>query len=166
MAPARHIRPTARQKLEKAQEREIVVVSSTARGLVAGSTLLIPTPLDVDGIIREIPHGAVTTSAEIRKALAARHGADAACPLCTGIFVRISAEAAMEDEAEGRPDITPFWRVLAERGRLNPKLPGGVEEQARRLRREGFTILPGTGKQPPQVANFQAAVFSPTKVGA
>lgn len=65
----------------------------------------------------------------------------------------------MAGEAGGRQGlpkvipITPWWRVLKEGGKLNPKCPGGVEEQAKRLRAEGHELIPGKGKQPPKVAD-------------
>lgn len=49
--------------------------------------------------------------------------------------------------------VTSWWRTLKAEGELNPKFPGGVAAQARLLRAEGHTILPGKGKKPPQVAD-------------
>ena len=72
-------------------------------------------------------------------------------PLVTGIFVRIAAEAAEEDAAAGKTEITPYWRVVKEDGSLNPKFPGGVQRQQEHLREEGHRIIPGSGKRPPRV---------------
>ncbi|MBA7663675.1 hypothetical protein ES703_71722 [subsurface metagenome] len=77
------------------------------------------------------------------------------CPLTTGIFANIAARAAEEAAAEGRKDITPYWRTLKSRGELNEKYPGGVETQAAHLREEGHTIEPGKGKKPPKVKEFE-----------
>jgi hypothetical protein len=33
----------------------------------------------------------------------------------------------VEDEAEGRKHITPFWRTLKFQGELNPKYPAGIQ---------------------------------------
>jgi len=38
---------------------------------------------------------------------------------------------------------------------LNPKYPGGIMAQSKRLKEEGHTILPGKGKKPPQVKDFE-----------
>src|SRR5580658_5091448 len=65
-------------------------------------TFVIPAPMEVNELMRRVPKGRVTTIDEIRKALARRHGATIACPIATGIFAWISANAAAEDEAEGR----------------------------------------------------------------
>jgi hypothetical protein len=51
--------------------------------------MLIPTALEVDGMIRKIPRGQVSTLAEIRKRLARWHDVDVTCPLVTGIFLRM-----------------------------------------------------------------------------
>jgi hypothetical protein len=56
--------------------------------------MLIPTALEVDGMIRKIPRGQVSTLAQIRKRLARWHDVDVTCPLVTGIFLRTVAEAA------------------------------------------------------------------------
>ena len=51
--------------------------------------------------------------------------------------------------------MAPYWRVTKSDGSLNPKFPGGVEAQARRLEAEGHKIeLSRTGK-PKKVRNFE-----------
>ena len=76
----------------------------------------------------------------------------------TGMFVAIAARAAGEDEAEGKKDITPYWRTLKSRGELNEKYPGGVEAQATRLREEGHTILLGRSGKPQKVKDYEKAL--------
>ena len=115
-------------------------------------TMLVPSPREVEAFIRTVHKGSVTTVSKIREFLAGKHSADVTCPLTTGIFVRIAAEAAEEDASTGKSKITPYWRVVKDDGSLNPKFPGGVQQQAERLREEGHRILPGTGKHPPRVA--------------
>ena len=100
--------------------------------------MLIPRPLDVDAFIRKVRRGRVVTMGELRKRLARDAGADTACPLCTGIFVRIAAGAAEEDRAAGKKRIIPYWRVVRNDGSMNPKLPGGIEAQTERLKAEGY----------------------------
>jgi alkylated DNA nucleotide flippase Atl1 len=129
-----------REKLEKPQEPKLVKVPPKMTRFGKG-TMLIPTPLLVDEIVRRIPKGRLVTVGEIRRKLAADFGADVTCPLTTGIFVRIAAEAAEEDRASGRKRITPYWRVVKDDGSLNPKFPGGAELQTEYLRNEGLSIV-------------------------
>jgi hypothetical protein len=105
-----------------------------------GGTMLIPTPRLVDAEMRRVRKGRVITVREIRERLAAAHQTDTACPLTTGIFLRIAAEAAEEEFRSGKSRITPYWRVVRDDGSLNEKFPGGAAAQARRLRAEGHRV--------------------------
>lgn len=118
-------------------------------------TCAIPAPCEVNALIRHVRKGRVTTVNDLRAEVARRHGATIGCPITTGIFAWMAANAAEEDAAEGRKRITPWWRVLKAGGKLNPKFPGGVAEQEKRLRAEGHDIEPGRGKQPPKVPGFE-----------
>ena len=53
----------------------------------------------------------------------------------------IASRAAAHDEADGKKKITPYWRTLKSGGELNPKYPGGIEEQRVRLEDEGHTVM-------------------------
>jgi len=145
-------RKTAREKLEIEREPE-VVDDPRGRG-----RMLIPKPLDVDSLMRKIPKGYLVTVERIRERLAKDFHADFTCPLTTGIFIRIAAEAAEEDLSRGEKGITPYWRVIKTDGSLNEKLPGGAEAQAARLREEGHSIEPGKGKKPPRVKEFEKSL--------
>ncbi|MBI2831397.1 MAG: MGMT family protein [Chloroflexi bacterium] len=144
-------RKTAHEKLETGQ-REIVD-DPKGRG-----KMLIPRPLDVDAMIRKVGQGKLVTVDQLRERLAKDFKADFTCPLCTGIFLRIAAEAAEEDLAKGEKQVTPYWRVVKADGSLNEKFPGGVESQAALLKKEGHTIEPGKGKKPPRVKGWERAV--------
>ena len=121
-------------------------------------TLVIPAPREVDEIMGKVPEGKVTTINEIRAVLARKHGATIGCPLTTGIFANIAARAAEEAAAEGKENITPYWRTLKSKGELNEKYPGGVAAQAAHLREEGHIIEPAKGKKPPRVKDFERAL--------
>jgi alkylated DNA nucleotide flippase Atl1 len=123
-------------------------------------TCVIPAPKEVDEFMRKVPKGKVTTLNEIRVALARRHCASIGCPITTGIFAGIAARAAEEAAAEGRKNVTPYWRTLKSGGELNPKYPGGVEAQAARLQDEGHTIELGRDKRPKRVKDFQKYVVN------
>jgi len=102
--------------------------------------MLIPCPLDLEALIRKIPAGKVATQTQLREKLARAAGADVACPVTTGIFVRIVAEAAAEEARAGKSGITPYWRVVRDDGALMEKLPGGPAAQADHLEAEGHRI--------------------------
>jgi len=108
--------------------------------------------------VRTVETGKLVTVDQIRRRLAKDYGGDSACPLYTGIFLRIAAEAAEEDLTNGATEITPYWWVVKADGRLNEKFPGGVDAQAAHLREEGHTIEPGKGKKPPRVKDFERAL--------
>jgi alkylated DNA nucleotide flippase Atl1 len=104
-------------------------------------TVVIPAPMEVDEIMKEVPRGKLITINEIRGILAKRHGATIGCPITTGIFAWIAANAAKEEEAEGGKKVTPYWRTLKASGELNPKYPGGIEGQKARLESEGHKLI-------------------------
>jgi hypothetical protein len=103
-------------------------------------TVVIPAPLEVDALMRSVPRGQLTTINHIREALARKHNASIGCPITTGIFAWVAAHAADERAFSGEKNFTPYWRTLKAGGELNPKYPGGMQEQAVRLREEGHVI--------------------------
>ena len=137
-----HEKKTWREKLRGSKDLpRVEEIPKKMRKAWGSGTLVIPSPREVDEIMRKIPKGKLTTINDIRSALARRHGATIGCPITTGLFARIAAGAAAEDEAEGRKRITPFWRTLKSRGELNPKYPGGIQGQRRRLKAEGHKVI-------------------------
>jgi hypothetical protein len=118
-------------------------------------TVVVPAPLEVDALMRQVRKGKVVTVNRLRAALAKKHRATIACPITTGIFAWIAAHAAVEAQAQGKKQVTPWWRTLKADGELNPKFPGGVEAQAALLRAEGHQLLAGKGKKPPRVADLE-----------
>ncbi|MFC2046883.1 hypothetical protein ACFLTK_01205 [Chloroflexota bacterium] len=153
------LRKSWREKLADSKDlpkvMEIDGNMSTRWGI---GTVCIPAPIDVDEIMKQVPQGKVITVNQIREVVAKRHSANIGCPITTGIFIGIAARAAEESAAEGKKDITPYWRTLKSKGELNGKYPGGVEVQATRLREEGHTIEPGKDKKPHRVKDFEKAL--------
>lgn len=148
-------RKSWREKLHNGQKPKIVELPPEGWARMGGATMLVSTPLDVDVMIRTVPKGRLITSRQLRTKLAREAGAECACPTSTGIFVRIAAEAAEAERAEGKVRISPYWRVLSSEGGLNPKFPGGLEAQASHLKAEGHFIELGKGKRPPRVRDFE-----------
>lgn len=147
-----------REKLEKQDHSKIVEIPPMMVKRFGSGRMIIPKPLDVDALIRKTKKGRLVTVSEIRARLARDNDVDTACPLTTGIFIRIAAEAAEEDLRNGRKQVTPYWRVIRDDGSLNEKFPGGAGAQSRRLREEGHSITPATGKRPPKVKDFEKSL--------
>lgn len=120
---------------------KVCQIDSTKSKRWGTGTFVIPAPLEVDELMRRVPKGKLTTIDELRKVLARKHHATIACPITTGIFAWISAQAAAEAAARGRKRVTPFWRTLKSNGELNPKYPGGIPELARHLSDEGHQVI-------------------------
>jgi hypothetical protein len=104
-------------------------------------TVVIPAPIEVDVMMKKVPRGKLITINEIREALAKKHKATIGCPITTGIFAWIAANAAEEQRQEGEKDITPYWRTLKTGGVINEKYLGGVEVQKKHLEEEGHKVI-------------------------
>jgi alkylated DNA nucleotide flippase Atl1 len=110
-------------------------------GTKIGDTVVIPAPKEVDEIMRNVPEGKLITINQIREIVAKKHNATIGCPITCGIFTWIAAHAAEEAAAEGRKDITPYWRTLRAGGVINEKYPGGLQKQKKLLEKEGHKVI-------------------------
>lgn len=137
-----------REKLEKKQAAKLVEIPPQMQKRFGTGLMLIPAPMDVDAVMRRVPRGRLVTQSQIREKLARESKAKVACPMTTGIFVRIAAEAAEEDRRNGKSRITPYWRIIRDDGSLNEKFPGGVELQAAYLEQEGHRLKNSKGRSP------------------
>jgi alkylated DNA nucleotide flippase Atl1 len=152
-------RKTWQEKLADSKDfPRVVEITDKMNKRWGTGSVCIPAPIEVDEIMKKVPEGKLITVNQIRKIVAQKHGATIGCPLTTGIFVGIAARAAEEAAAEGKKNITPYWRTLKSGGELNEKYPGGVEAQAAHLEEERHTIEPGRGKKPPKVKDFEKKV--------
>ncbi|KAA3606679.1 MAG: hypothetical protein DWQ01_16810 [Planctomycetota bacterium] len=150
-------RKSWREKL--ADEKDFPRIEPISAGMAkkwGPGTIVIPTPREVDEIMRKVPKGKLITINQIREKVADRHGATIGCPICVGIFARTAAGAAEEDAADGKKRITPYWRTLKGDGEVNPKYPGGLEGQREKLEAEGHTLVQ-KGKRL-LVENYQQAL--------
>lgn len=125
---------TWKQKMN-ARPPHTVTLDKDFAGVPAGSRLLISCPLEVADYLRtKVPPGETREIQQMRRELAALHGADAACPVSAAIFLRTVAEAAWDDIEAGQPvtEVPPFWRVVDPKSPLAKKLRAGsrwIEEQ-------------------------------------
>jgi hypothetical protein len=115
-------------------------------------TMVIPAPLEVDELMKRVPKRKLVTINELRIALAKKHKVTIACPITTGIFAWIAANAA--EESGGK---TPYWRTLKTGGQLNEKYPGGIPALRQKLEAEGHKIVK-KGKRH-LVAEYDKALF-------
>ncbi len=130
-----------REKLADSKDLPKIIKPKGKGSTQYGDRMLVPAPLQVDAMMRKVRKGKVMTIAQMRVKLATENDATSTCPLCSGIFVWVSSHAAQEAEDEGKKRITPWWRTVKAEGELNPKYPGGMERQAKRLRKEGHKIV-------------------------
>jgi alkylated DNA nucleotide flippase Atl1 len=120
--------------------RVIKIDKKLAKRWGAG-TCVIPDPKEVNAIMKKVPKGKLTTINDIRAKLAKKHKATIACPITTGIFGSICAQAAEEMRTLGKKQITPYWRTLKVKGEINSKYPGGVKGQKKILEQEGHKVI-------------------------
>ena len=144
------------QRMQPNAVPKVNVMKKPFAGVPIGGTLYISTPNEVKKFVSAIPRGTVLEQAALRKKMIQVRGkadkANDACPVCTGIFLRIVAEAAWEELANGTPldQITPFWRVIAPDSPIGRKLTCGSAFIEEMRAREGIA--------PPRAASAAAPV--------
>jgi len=118
------------EKRDCGREPHVKVLDKSFAGIREGCKMLISSPQEIDAFIREIPPGSIFDPKEIRHQLAQKHGADATCPMSTGIFLRIVAEAAIEEMRNGKPvsTVTPFWRCVTNESSIARKISIDLSE--------------------------------------
>ena len=116
-------------KLNEHKEPKIKRIDIDFADIPSGSNMFIATPKIIDQYIQEIGFGKRVDVKTLRKDLAIEHNADYTCPVTTGIFLRIVAEANYEKLHQGKQldEITPFWRVIEPNSALAKKLTFGQE---------------------------------------
>lgn len=101
-----------------------VKIDKDFAGIKAGSMLFVGTPQIIDAYVRKVPAGETRTIERMRRELARKNDCDATCPVSTAIFLRISAQAAIEQMNAGKrtEDVAPFWRVIEPNSTIGNKL--------------------------------------------
>lgn len=132
---------TAAERLNRAKSSKRVVLKTDFAGLNAGSSMFVATPKIVNDYVNQLPVGQFISMPELRADLAIEHDCDATCPLTTAIFLRLVAEAALEQLESGSEieNITPFWRVVAPGDQVSSRLP--VDQQWLERRRNEELLL-------------------------
>lgn len=130
------------QKLHDSKDLpKVVKMNAEGAKRWGGKTMAIPSPMEVNEIMRGVKKGRIITINGIREQIAKKHKAEIGCPITTGIFAWIASHAAEEERLAGKKRITPYWRTIKSDGQLNEKYPGGIKAQKRMLEEEGHEIV-------------------------
>ena len=115
---------SAAERLRESKPEKRVVLDKDFAGVKAGLTLFVANPKVVDQYIRDIPTGQSRTIVQMRRTLALSRNADATCPVSTAIFLRIAAQAAIDEMEAGCAIelVSPFWRVLRASDKITERL--------------------------------------------
>ena len=133
-------RKTWQEKMHNGIPPKVEITTKKFADVPDGATMFIGTPELVDAYIRNIPKGVHTSLQQMRKDLAAVYNAAYTCPVTSGIFLRIVAEAAHEAFIAGKPikKTTPFWRMTDSRSPVAKKLTFGTEFVKEQREKEGL----------------------------
>jgi hypothetical protein len=116
-------------KLSETKEPKIKRIEFDFADIPANCSMFIATPQIIDNYIKQIPKGKKETVQTMRKDLAIENRAEYTCPVTTGIFIRVVAEANFEKytQSGSLKGITPFWRVIEPNSTLSKKLTFGQD---------------------------------------
>jgi hypothetical protein len=135
-------RPTRTDKLHDANGYpKVVPINENMSKRCGNGTVVIPTPIDVYELMREVPQGKVTTINEIRSELARKHGATIGCPITTGIFCFICFPRCRRTTPKRNRIRHALLENTQTGGLLNEKYSGGAEAQKLILENEGPGIV-------------------------
>jgi len=134
-----YLRKTWAEKFHNGKKPKVVINAKRYADVPAGALLLVPSPDIVDAYIRQIPFGATSNLAQMRKDLAASYHATVCCPVTTGIFIRVIAEKAYEEMLSGMSleRISPFWRIISITDPVAKKLSFGTAFIQQQRAKEG-----------------------------
>ena len=121
-----------RKRFGAAKAPHVVMLHADFAGVKAGNTMLISSPGEIANYLSRIPTGETRTMDRLRNELARKAGANAMCPVTTAIYLRVVAEVALTDLAEGKrlDEVVPFWRVVTPESKVARKLSCGPDHVA------------------------------------
>ncbi len=126
-------RPTDwRKRFAAAKGPHVVMLASPFAGVPAGASMLISSPGEIANYLARIPQGETRTIDRLRNEMARKAGAQAMCPVTTAIYLKVVAEVALTDLAEGKPldGVIPFWRVVTPDSKVAKRLSCGPDHVA------------------------------------
>ncbi len=106
---------------------KIKIIEKKFADIPIGSKMLIASPPIINEYIQNIPYGTTIDLTTMRNDLAKAYQADKTCPVTTGIFLRVVAEAAYHEIQLGKSteEVTPFWRIVHPDMKIATKLACG-----------------------------------------
>jgi hypothetical protein len=121
-----------RKRFAAAKAPHVVMLHADFAGVKAGNTMLISSPGEIAHYVARIPRGETRTMDRLRNEMARKAGAQAMCPVTAAIYLRVVAEVALRDLAEGKPldAVVPFWRVVTPDSKVAQKLSCGPDHVA------------------------------------
>lgn len=134
------VKKTWTEKLNIEKTCVVKTIEKRFADIMEGESMLITSPQIINEYVKEIPKGTSTDLKTMRNDLAILYHAEKTCPVTTGIFLRVVAEAAFEQHQKGKPieDITPFWRMIDSKSKIAKKLTCGVDFITKQRIKEGL----------------------------
>lgn len=134
-------RKTWAEKMNPDTAPKVEITDKHFADVPEGATMLIATPTIVEEYVKHLPEGTNTTLQQMRKDLAAEYKAQYACPITTGMFLRIVSEKAYDEYKHGKDinEIAPFWRIVGLGSNTAKRLSFGTDFLAEQRRKEGLT---------------------------
>ena len=130
------------EKLNSGATREVKRAPKDFADIHAGQMMLITTAQDVADFVSHVPKGKEVDIRALRAGLAKDAGAEIACPVVTGICLRIAAEYAGEKLEAGLPakNVPPVWRAMPPSAPIWKKIENGKEHFLRLRKAEGLAV--------------------------
>jgi hypothetical protein len=137
-----HKRKTWQEKMHPNMVAKVETTMRQFADIPPGVTMLVANPEVVEAYIKDIPEGTHTSLQQMRKDLAAEYNAAYCCPVTSGIFLRIVAEAAHEAITEGKTvdEVAPFWRMIDAKAPVAKKLSFGTDFVKAQRAKEGLAF--------------------------
>lgn len=125
---------SAWEKMREDKSPKVVVLEKDFADMKKGQRMFVGTPKIVDAYIKKIPHSEYRNVIRMRREMARKEKCDVMCPVSTAIFIRLAAQAAIEEMEQGKSvdEVTPFWRLLTAKDKITKRLtidPEWVELQ-------------------------------------
>lgn len=127
-------------KLEKEGSPKVKHLDKRFVDIPEDSDMLVATPQIFEEYLKKSKPGITIPIKKMRDDLAKKFRADHTCPVTTGLFLRIVAEANYEKFAKGTPvtDLAPFWRAVEPNSSLAKKLSFPLDFVWEQRKKEGI----------------------------